>query len=155
MKQWQKSALAALLLVVGVLSVLVCIRHRHPVLFHIPGSCACTDYSEEVEGLTVFNPFRDRSPEASASAFLEDQRQGRHPVVAPNFPPTEWLQSVPRPWAFKWRLRYRRDEPHRVSLYYQFTRLSGEPVPRWSGEGTVEMVDINGGWKASHFDVIW
>jgi hypothetical protein len=155
MKRWRKPAIVVLLSVVVVFSVLVCVRHRYPVLFHFPGSCACTDYSEEVEGLTVFNPFRDRTPEASASAFLEDLRQGRHGIVAPNFPPADWLNGAGKPFAFEWRLRYRRDQPHRVSLYYQFTRLSGEPVPRWSGEGTVEMVDINGVWRASHFDVIW
>jgi hypothetical protein len=155
MKRWLRLGSVALLTVASVLFVLVCVRHRYPVLSHFPGSCACTDYSEEIEGLTVFNPFRDRSPEASASAFLGDLRQGRHPIVAPDFTSAESLQDVPRPWAFEWRSRYRREQPHRVSLYYQFTRLSGDPDPRWAGEGTVEVVDTDGSWKASNFDVIW
>src|ERR1039458_5978162 len=81
MKRWRKPAIVVLLSVVVVFSVLVCVRHRYPVLFHFPGSCACTDYSEEVEGLTVFNPFRDRTPEVSANRFFEDKRDGHCPEM--------------------------------------------------------------------------
>jgi hypothetical protein len=155
MKRWRKLGVVTLLSVSVVLVGLACSRHRYPVLFHLSGSCACTDYSEEVEGRTVLNPFRDRSPEASASAFLEGIRQGRPLVVAPDFSPADWLQMEHKPLAFEWRLRHRRDQAHRVSLYYQFTRLDGQPHGRWGGEGTVEVVEINGTWKASVFDVVW
>jgi hypothetical protein len=155
MKRWRIPAIVVVLSIAAVLCILVCTRHRYPVLFHISGSCACTDYSEEVEGWSVFNPFRDRSPEASADTFLEDLRQGRPLTVAPDFGPADWLHIVHNPVAFEWRLRHRRDQPHRVSLYYQFTRLDGKPYQRWSGEGTVAVVEMNGNWKTQTFDVVW
>jgi hypothetical protein len=155
MNRWQKVGISALLSVAAVLIALACVRHRYPVLFHLSGSCACTDYSEEVEGYTVLNPFRDRSSEASANAFLDNVRQGQPLVVAPDFTPADWLHLYHKPIPMEWRLRYRRDQPHHVSLYYQFTSLGSEPYPRWGGEGTVEVVEINGTWKVSSFDVIW
>jgi hypothetical protein len=141
--------------VVFVLTSLACVRHRIPVLLHLPGSCVCTDYSEEVEGRALFNSFRDRSPESAANRFLEDMKQGRLSAVAPSLNPQDWIDSEHKPFAFEWRLRYRRDQHQHVDLYYQFTRLKGEPVPRWSGEGVVEVVETKDGWKASHFDVVW
>jgi hypothetical protein len=155
MKRWRKMGIITLLSVGVALVALICSRHRYPVLFHLLGSCACTDYSEEVERLTVFNPFRDRSPEVGANKFLSDLRQGRPLAVAPSFSPAYWLQTKPEPLAFEWRLRHRRDQPHRVSLSYQFTRLDGQPVERWGGEGVVEVVETGGSWKASSFDVVW
>jgi len=151
----KRLAIVAPLVVVVILSALACTRHQFPVLFHLSGSCACTDYSEEAEGLTVFNPFRDRSPEAGADKFLDALRQGRPLAVASDFRQVDWLHSVGKPLAFEWRLRHRRDQGHRVSLYYQFTLLDGQPHARWGGEGVVEVVDTGGSWKASNFDVIW
>jgi len=75
--------------------------------------------------------------------------------VAPDFRQTEWLHIEHKPMAVESRLRFRRDQPNRVSLYYQFTRLGVSPAERWSGEGTVEVEKINGIWKASNFDVVW
>jgi hypothetical protein len=155
MNRWQKVGISALLSVAAVLIALACVRHRYPVLFHLSGSCACTDYSEEVEGYTVFNPFRDRSSEASANAFLENVRQGRPLVVAPDFTPADWLHLDHKPIPMEWRLRYRHNQPHHVSLYYQFTRFDDRPYQRWKSEGIAEVVEINGTWKVSSFDVIW
>ena len=151
----KRLAIVAPLIVIVILSALAYTRHRFPVLFHLSGSCACTDYSEEVEGLTVFNPFRDRSPEVGADKFLDELKQGRPVVVASEFKQANWLRRLGKPLPFEWRLRHRRDQPHRVSLYYQFTRLDGQSHERWGGEGVVEVVDTDGSWKVSDFDVIW
>jgi hypothetical protein len=155
MKRWRKIGIVALFSVAAVFFIIAGVRHRQPVLFHISGSCACTDYSEEVEGWTLFNPLRDRSPEASGNAFLEAIKQGRCPVAAPNSVPVDCAPGKLKPIPVEWRLRYRRDQPHLVSLYYQFTRLNGEPYPRWGGEGTVQVIDIDGTWKTSFWDVTW
>ena len=131
-------------------------RHRAPVLFHLSGSCACTDYSEEVEGFTVLNPFRDRSPEHAADGFLADVSNGRCPAAAVDKLAKEVcsVKSVQGKFPiFLWRLRDREDEPHRVVLYYSFRRMRDEAT--FSGEGSVELVDGGGGRKASTFGVIW
>jgi hypothetical protein len=153
MKLWQKLGIIVLISVTAVLTTLACLRHRYPVLLHLFSSCACTDYSDEVTGLTVFNPFRDRSPEASANAFLEEIKQGRCPVMAPNNGPVDCSYLLNRRRSSEWRLKNRRDQPHRISLFYQFTPLNSQPHERWAGEGMVEVVNTDGVWKASAFDV--
>jgi hypothetical protein len=78
----KRLAIVAPLIVIVILSALACTRHRFPVLLHLSGRCVCTDYSADVGGLTVFNPLRDRSPEAGANEFLDALRRGRPVVVA-------------------------------------------------------------------------
>jgi hypothetical protein len=153
--RWMKFGKIALLFLAFAFITLVLIRLQYPVLFHLSGSCACTDYSEEVEGTTLFNPFRGHLPESAADSFLWMIRQGQPLDVAPDFRSTDWLHLEHKPIAFEWRLRYRLDRPNRVSLYYQFTRLDGLEHGRWSSEGTVEVEKINGRWKAADFDVVW
>ncbi len=152
MKRWRRVGIVSLLSVAAVFSVLACVRHRYPVLLHLFSSCACTDYSDEVTGLTVFNPLRDRSPEASANAFLEEIKKGRCPIMAPGTGPVDCAFLMSNRRSSEWRLKNRRDQPHRVSLYYQFTRF-GDTHERWSGEGTVEVVDTDGIWKAAAIDI--
>lgn len=155
MKRWRKVGIIALLSVAVVLTLLACMRHRYPVLIHLFSECVCTDYSEAVTGLTVFNPFRDRAPEESADAFLENLRQGQPLVVTPDFNQVDWATSKRSPLAFEWRLRNRREGPNQVSLYYQYTRFDYKPYERWESEGIIQVVEINGTWKVSYFDVIW
>ena len=56
---------------------------------------------------------------------------------------------------FEWKLKHREDQPHKIRLYYAFRRLGTNPLPDFSGEGVVELVDAEGGWKVVDFDVIW
>jgi hypothetical protein len=149
---------AAVLLVsaaAGSVSALVVARHSHPVLLRLFTNCACTDYSGEVTGLTLFNPFRNRAPEVAADAFLEDIRQGRCSVTSSGNMARDCTHTGFKPIAFEWRLKNRHDMPNHLALYYQFTRLDGEHVERWSGEGVVGLSDKNGVWKPQSFDVIW
>ncbi len=145
---------AAVLLVsaAGFVAALVVARHRHPVLLHLFASCSCTDYSEEVTGLTLFNPFRDRAPETAAESFLADIRQGKcladgHAI--------DCTHTDLKARAFEWRLKNRRDMSDQIFLYYQFTRLDGVNVERWSGEGMVSISETKGIWEPRSFDVIW
>jgi hypothetical protein len=50
-----------------------------PVLLHIfaETGCACSEYREEVTGVTIQNRLWDTSPERSAAKFLEGLRNGR------------------------------------------------------------------------------
>lgn len=154
MKRWKKLGIIALVSFGVILTALACVRHRYPVLLHLFSSCACTDYSDMVTGLTVFNPFRGRSPEASANRFFEDIKLGRCPDMAPNSRPADCKPNS-MPFPFEWRLKNRQDQPHKILLYYQFTRFDDKPYDRWGSEGMAEVVEINGRWKVSSFDVIW
>ena len=152
MKRWRTAAIVLLISAMGVGSSLIVARHKHPVLLHLFASCACTDFSEEVTGFTLFNPFRDRAPEAAADSFLGDIRQGRCLVDGQAI---DCTRTNLKPLAFEWRLKNRRNMSDQVVLYYQFTRLDGAHVERWSGEGVVGVSEIKGIWKPRSFDVIW
>ncbi len=149
---------AAIMLLAAVVSFVfyALVIRRTPVLFHFPGSCACTDYSEEVKGFTVLNPFRDRSPERAASVFLTELSNGRCPTGSTPQIVSDFCQHV-RPGEkfpyFEWRLRNRVDQPHQTTMYYSFRRVKDEP--KFDGEGFVGLIEDNGTWKPSGFDVIW
>lgn len=156
MRRWVKLAVTGFLAAVTSFLFYALALRRAPVLFHLAGSCACTDYSEQVEGFTVLNPLRDRSPEHTADAFLADLSNGRCPLQAVDKLAKEVcslrFEQVKFP-IFLWKLKYRADEPHRVTLYYGFRRSRDQAT--FSGEGFVELADDSGGWKASGYDVIW
>lgn len=130
------------------------IQHGNPVLFHLfaDTDCACGDYQEEVSGLVLFNPFRDRSPEAVADNFLEQARKGK--CVA-NTPDAAALcaYTLQHHRVAAWRLANRQDQLHRVSLYYKLTELGEEGDSRYrlTGEGVVEVVDTDAGWKVAFY----
>ena len=134
----------------------VCLWHRFPVLLHFAGSCACTDYSAEVEGAAVFNPLRDTAAETAAAQFLEDLRQGRCPTTAKG-PVRSEVCSMRGgvPPARKWRLEFRRDTPGRVSLYYKFDRTPDDLAPQFGGEGMVALDQSKGAWNVAAYDIVW
>ena len=156
MRRWVKWAGIVFLAAVVSFLFYALVRHHAPVLFHLSGSCACTDYSEEVEGFSVFNPFRDRSPEQASNTFLADISNGRCPTAAVD-KLVKGVCSMKTEQGgfplFQWRLKHREDGPNRVTLYYSFRRKRDEA--RFSGEGFVELVDGGGGWKAYNYDVMW
>jgi hypothetical protein len=130
------------------------IFRSNPVLFHLfaDTNCACGDYQEELSGLVLFNPFRDRSPEAVADNFLEQAREGK---CAANTPEAAALcaYTLENHRVAAWRLANRQDKLHRVSLYYKLTKLGEENDSRYrfTGEGLVEVVNTNDGWKVAFY----
>ena len=142
------------LLVGFVLTTLAWLFRQDPMLLHVlaDSSCACSDYDEEVSGMTVLNPFRDRLPEISAKAFLEDIKQGRCPVMASDVTPAECGFLMKHRRVSEWKLISRRDKPRHRSLYYKLTKLGSEPRFRFTGVGFIEVVEVNGAWKVCGFD---
>ena len=73
---------------------------------------------------SIFNPFRDRSPEHSAEAFLKQLRAGQceQATVALSVLPERRQDICERerrsPLA-SWRLKNRTDEPQKIKMYYQ------------------------------------
>jgi len=156
MKRLRKWMIILSAIVFLLLTGMIVFRHRFPVLVHLFSDCSCTDYSEEVTGFTVFNPFRDRAPERFADALLEDFSHGRCPKSASDellrfisdFPCHETPHTSP---SFQWKLRNRINEKHRISLFYNF----GNATDRFEGEGIVVLEEKDGLWKAVNWDVIW
>jgi hypothetical protein len=150
MLRWLKRSLV--IVPIGVSGFLLfAFLHRDPVLFHIPGDCACTDVSQEVEGFSILNPFRRRAPERAADAFLSDLNAGKCPSNATARMKTNVcaLGGDPR---LKWRLAYRKDAPDKVSLFYGFRAA---PDFLEGSEGVIVMVESEGAWKADEMDVTW
>jgi hypothetical protein len=138
--------------VAGTLALLVgtvFALHDSPILFHIfaETNCACGEYHEEVTGVTVRNPFRDRSPERSAEGFLEDLRNGRCTVDV-----MLCRYALEGHRVSDWRLANRRDRTDGVQLYYTLTKFA-EPDPKYrlTGEGLIEVVRTEGRWTVTNY----
>ena|SRR5215469_8325892 len=132
------SALAGLLIFSFVLS-------QKPILLHVfaDTGCACGEYHAEVTGLVVRNPFRDRSPEETASRFLDDLRSGRCSV---DEAVCGYALATHRVSA--WQLRNRQDRGNHTELYYKLTKYGvTEPEYRLTGEGLVELTRTGSGWS--------
>lgn len=151
---WKRAVIVALLSIVTVFSLMAYARRQNPMLLHLfaDSSCTCSDYDEEVTGLTLLNPFRDRLPEAGANVFLEEIKQGRCPIMASNLSDDACAWLVDHRRVSEWKLISRQDHPQRASLYYKLTKFGAGPRYRLTGVGLVEVVETNGNWKASVFD---
>ena len=89
------------------------------------------------------NPFRDRSPEDTASRFLEDLRNGRCTVND-----TVCGYALERHRISDWRLRNRVDSGDHVELYFKLTKYGvTEPEHNLTGEGLVELARTSTAWS--------
>jgi hypothetical protein len=68
----------------------------------------------------IWNPFRDRRPEALADAFLSKLRTNECDVG-----PELCRASLPNGRVSEWRLSYREDDGDTASLYYKLTKYAG------------------------------
>lgn len=118
---------------------------KKPVLFHVfaDTGCACGEYHAQVTGLVVRNPFRDRSPENTASRFLDDLRRGRC-----SFDDAVCGYALVSHRVADWQLRNRQDSAGYVELYYKLTKYGvTKPEYRLTGEGLVELTRTGSGWS--------
>lgn len=119
-----------------------------PVLFQVFAQthCACGEYFEEVTGWTVFNPFRDRSPERSAAQFLDELKDGKCTV-------DDQLcrHALDEHRISEWRLENRHDRNGRVELYYRLTKPGAPPKLRLTGQGRVDVSRKQNQWTVSFY----
>ena len=115
-------------------------------------SCPCPTFHEEVTGLIVLNPLRDRAPERVATQFLSDLRNGK--CEARTVP---WLckAALERRPVLDLRLRNRKDVGNTVMLFYLFKGKVRpdrdiDPEDIW-GEGMVQVERIGPDWKVTNY----
>jgi hypothetical protein len=130
---------------VGLLAILSFALWRKPILLHVLADtgCACGEYHTAVTGLVLRNPFRDRSPEDTASRFLEDLRNGRCTVND-----AVCGYALKRHRISDWQLRNRVDRGNHVELYYKLTKYGvREPEYNLTGEGLIEVAKASTAWS--------
>src|SRR5262249_18249709 len=89
------------------------------------------------------NPFRDSSPEKTATGFLQDLRNGSCSV---DIYVCQYALDGHR--VSDWRLANRDDQGDSVLLYYKLTKYqASDPRYKWSGEGMVRLLHVQDGWK--------
>lgn len=128
------------------------IYRSRSVLYHVDGDCACTDYSYQVEGFSLFNPLRNRAPEWAASHFLKDYSYGRKPTNAA----PEILKDLGTGKSdIRWKLKGREDRGNSVRLFYDFGTPKTWYFTEYGSEGMVQVSLYDGKWKVDQFDVTW
>ncbi|MBI3478015.1 MAG: hypothetical protein HY010_19955 [Acidobacteria bacterium] len=150
----------AVLGVVGIAAVAAAVLGRdvRPVLIRMPFG---VNQETGDHNYVLFNPFRDRSPEHAAAAYLDAMRSGNctdaaklsTDLVLPNALTCEEMQSEYRDHRslFVQRLRDRRKEGSDVVLYYSDTGVGVEG--NW-----VAVRQLGGdraGWRVVGFNKIW
>lgn len=147
----------AVLGVVVIASVAAAVlgRDARPVLIRIPFGI---NRESGDHNYVLFNPFRDRSPERAAAAFLDAMRRGNCAdaeklstnLVLPNALTCEQIQSEYRDHRslFVQRLRDRNGSRGDVLLYYSNTGVGVEG--NW-----VAVRRAGGGWQVIEFNKIW
>ena len=102
----------------------------------------------------IFNPFRDRSPERSAEAFLENMRAGQcERAMVGVFGSPEHNQEVCRlekgsPLS-SWRMMNRTDQDEMVRMYYEVSRTTYDGH---QGQLWVSLARHGADWKVTRYD---
>ncbi len=105
----------------------------------------------------IFNPFRDRSPEHSAEAFLEVIKAGqceRAMSALPNMP--EYRQDICEREKgsplMSWRLKNRTDEPQKVRMYYRVNRKTDDG---YQGQLWVTLEKQSEEWQVKQYECFY
>ena len=117
-------------------------------------SCPCPTFHQEVTGLIVLNPLRNRAPEKVAIQFLSDLRNGKCDADEST---VSWLckDALQRRPVLDLRLRNRKDVGSTVMLFYLFKGKVRpdrdiDPEDVW-GEGMVQVERIGTDWKVTNY----
>jgi hypothetical protein len=129
--------------------VAVALLSRRPILVHTLGvsDCACGAMVAKTTRHVIWNPLRDRTPESTASSFLETLREGNCAVK------TDWCaDALTRHRVSSWQLAYREDTRDMVSLYFRLTKYGGGPAYYLQGVGAVDLRRNRTGWAVIGYD---
>lgn len=107
---------------------------------------------------TIFNPFRDRSPERTAEAFLEQMRSGKcTDAVAVLSHAADYNEEMcereSRLPLVAWRLENRSGDAAKVRMYYEVHRKTYPPAYRGQLWITVERRGAD--WQVSRYECFY
>lgn len=151
----RKLAVLCIIVTVAIIAATVLVRNEYPVLVRMPfGLNAETGDHNYV----LFNPFRDKSPERIAAAYLQAMRRGNCADAErlgtnPELPNEMTCEQLQNEYSnernlFVQRLRDRKESRGDVILYYS---NSGSGV-----EGNwIAVRQSGGGWRVVGFNKIW
>ena len=129
-------------------------RLSHTSLQFFGPDCPCPTFHEQVTGVIVLNPLRDRAPERAASQFLSDLRSGKCNADQGTVPGLCHDALERRP-VLDLKLRNRRDVGNTVKLFYLLKgkfRPDSDTFPEdaW-GEGMVQVERLGSEWKVTNY----
>jgi hypothetical protein len=112
--------------------------------------CACGDFHEEVSGINILNPLRDRGPETEAEQFFRVS-VGGHCSVRYNAGLCEYFEKEAP--VKGWKLVNAEPRDDGIDLFYKLDsskrgRISNE---RWTGEGCVHVKRESEGWRVAWY----
>lgn len=145
----------ALLLALCALAVLAWLLASKPVLFRsrllaTAADRSCRDYAGDEVRIAVLNPFRSRSPERVANAFLRAVSKAQ---CSPdwNERTCKFVEQHPVP-AQSWRLADRYDSDEYVMLIYWLDlRVPAKPARSACWPFSVQLRRTGATWKVSGF----
>jgi hypothetical protein len=141
------SSIIVLVAIAGYL--LVALLLRRPILLHTLGEwdCACGDMLIKTTRRSLWNPFRDRTPENRAYDFLANLRAGNCPVDL------AWCADVlAKRRVSGWRLAYREDGADGASLYFRLTKYGDGPPNELGGVGVIDVHRGTSRWMVTGYD---
>lgn len=105
---------------------------------------------------SIFNPFRDHSPERTAEAFLEALRLGQCVQViarlAIDQSDAQYICSKETEHPLRsWQLRNRHDEPEKVKMFYWHWRAN----PDYHDRLWVTVEKHSGQWQVVNYECIY
>lgn len=106
---------------------------------------------------TIFNPFRDRSPESTAAAFLEQMRAGNCPEAVAVLSQTpdynqELCEKESDSPLTGWRLKNRSDDAAKVRMYYRAHRKNYQG---YQGQLWVTVERRGSNWQVSKYECFY
>jgi hypothetical protein len=120
-----------------------------PVLVHLFGADerAC-GFCGKTTGLTLWNPWRDRSPELVANDFFVKLKANRCEASRDLCD-----HALPSHRVSDWRLKYREDTSGSVSLWFNLTKYgTSDRRYGFTGHGAVDLQKGTAGWTVVGYD---
>lgn len=109
-----------------------------------------------VPSIVIFNPFRDKKPEAEAEKFLNLLKNDDCKKIVTNLPTQrdyiDVCESVALYKLEDWKLVYRKDSEKTVELYYRVKKSSN---PEYIWERRIDLEKIGDEWKVTDISPIY
>jgi len=135
--------------IVAVVVLLVLLRD-HPVLLRIPNNDSISP-----RYYCLVNPFREKGPEAVATASLNSLSAGQIDVVSCCVSGSTYILAKEKEFPIKsWRLGDRKDQNGEAQLVYWVKRGNGYPEG-YEAEVHFTVSKVGNGWQLRSFSAVY